>query len=59
MNGIVEIRAVYNLMGVDIGDKKDVLGLYSSENEGAKFWFNVLTDMKLLESLGFRKCRLI
>lgn len=45
-NGTVETRAIYNIMGVDIEGKKDVLGLYSSENEGAKFLLNVLTDLK-------------
>ncbi|NAW50058.1 IS256 family transposase, partial [Elizabethkingia argentiflava] len=38
VNGVVETRAIYNILGVDIARKKDVLGLYSSENEGAKFW---------------------
>ncbi|MNX03158.1 Transposase, Mutator family [compost metagenome] len=46
MNGAVETRAIYNILGVDIEGKKDVLGLYSSENEGAKFWLGVLTDLK-------------
>jgi len=26
--------------------EKDLIGLYSSENEGAKFWLSVLTDLK-------------
>ncbi len=26
--------------------RKDLIGLYSSENEGAKFWLSVLTDLK-------------
>jgi len=46
VNGAVETRAIYNILGVDIEGKKDVLGLYSSENEGAKFWLGVLTDLK-------------
>lgn len=46
VNGSVETRAIYNTLGVDIEGKKDVLGLYSSENEGAKFWLGVLTDLK-------------
>ena len=46
VNGTVETRAIYNILGVDIEGKKDVLGLYSSENEGAKFWLGVLTDLK-------------
>ncbi|NAW50006.1 IS256 family transposase, partial [Elizabethkingia argentiflava] len=31
VNGAVETRAIYNILGVDIAGKKDVLGLYSSE----------------------------
>jgi putative transposase len=46
VNGAVETRAIYNILGIDIEGKKEVLGLYSSENEGAKFWLNVLTDLK-------------
>jgi len=46
MNGMVETRAIYNIMGVDIEGKKDVLGLYTAESEGAKFWLSVLTDLK-------------
>lgn len=46
VNGQVETRAIYNILGVDIEGKKDVLGLYVSESEGAKFWLTVLTDLK-------------
>ncbi|MEG3978932.1 IS256 family transposase [Microcoleus sp. herbarium8] len=46
VNGQVETRAIYNILGVDIEGRKDVLGLYVSENEGAKFWLSVLTDLK-------------
>src|SRR5580698_7717444 len=28
------------------GGRKDVLGLWSSSNEGAKFWLGVLTELK-------------
>jgi transposase-like protein len=46
VNGVVETRAIYNILGVDIEGKKDVLGLYTAENEGAKFLLSVLTDLK-------------
>ncbi|NAW50922.1 IS256 family transposase, partial [Elizabethkingia argentiflava] len=46
VNGAVDTRAIYNILGVDIAGKKDLHGLYSSENEGAKFWLGVLTDLK-------------
>lgn len=45
-NGTVETRAVYNILGVDIEGRKDLIGLYLSESEGAKFWLSVLTDLK-------------
>lgn len=45
-NGSVETRAVYNILGVNIEGRKEVLGLYTSENEGARFWLSVLTDLK-------------
>jgi putative transposase len=43
--GKVKSRAVYNILGIDIGGKKDLLGVYVSENEGANFWLSVLTDL--------------
>lgn len=45
-NGAVESRAVYTVLGINTAGKKDLLGLYTSENEGAKFWLSVLTDLK-------------
>jgi transposase-like protein len=46
VNGVVETRAIYNILDVDIEGEKDVLGLYAAENEGARFWLSVLTDLK-------------
>lgn len=45
-NGSVQTRAVYNILGVNTDGRKDLLGIYLSENEGAKFWLSVLTDLK-------------
>ena len=39
-------KAVYVALGIDMHGIKDVLGLWMSENEGAKFWLNNLTEMK-------------
>lgn len=39
-------RAIYCVLGIDCQGNKDLLGLYTSENEGAKFWLQVLTDLK-------------
>ena len=44
--GRVENRAVYVAIGVDLDGQKDVLGLWTSANEGSKFWLSVLTDLK-------------
>ena len=44
--GKIENRAVYCILGVNTEGRKDVLGLYVSENEGAKFWLGVLTDLQ-------------
>lgn len=44
--GRVENRAVYVAVGVGMDGRKDVLGLWTSGNEGAKFWLAVLTELK-------------
>ena len=44
--GRVENRAVYVALGIDLDGRKDVLGLWTSASEGAKFWLNVLTELR-------------
>jgi putative transposase len=44
--GKVENRAVYVAIGIDLDGRKDVLGLWTSLNEGAKFWLQVLTELR-------------
>jgi len=44
--GRVENRAVYVAIGIDLEGQKDVLGLWTSANEGSKFWLQVLTDLR-------------
>src|SRR5512146_1176142 len=44
--GRVDNRAVYVAIGIDLEGRKDVLGLWTSNNEGAKFWLGVLTELK-------------
>lgn len=34
------------MLGVKLDGKKEVLGLYLNESEGAKFWLQVLTDLQ-------------
>lgn len=45
-NGTIQSRAIYNILGVNKEGKKELIGMYLSENEGAKFWLSVLTDLK-------------
>ena len=45
-NGQIEHRAVYCVLALDSYGYKQLLGLYVSENEGAKFWLSVLTDLQ-------------
>ena len=44
--GRVENRAVYVAIGINLEGKKDVLGIWTSAHEGAKFWMNVLNDLR-------------
>jgi transposase-like protein len=38
-------KAVYTILGVRLDGRKEVMGLYLSESEGANFWLQVLTDL--------------
>jgi putative transposase len=39
-------HAVYNILGIDRHDHKELLGMYVSQSEGANFWLSVLTDLQ-------------
>ena len=39
-------KAVYLALGVNLEGHKELLGMWISENEGAKFWLSVLTEMQ-------------
>lgn len=39
-------KAVYVALGIDMTGHKDILGLWLSENEGAKFWLGNFTEMR-------------
>jgi len=45
-NGHVSQHTIYVALGVNLEGKKELLGLWLSQNEGAKFWLAVLTDLK-------------
>ena len=39
-------KSIYLALGVNMDGHKDLLGLWMSDNEGAKFWVSVLTELK-------------
>lgn len=44
--GTVRNKAVYLALGIDATGRKDVLGLWIEQTEGAKFWLKVFNDLK-------------
>jgi len=44
--GRVVSRAVYNILAINKDGRKELIGMYISESEGANFWLSVLTDLK-------------
>jgi len=44
--GSVQRRACYLAMAIGMDGERDVLGMWFQANEGAKFWMQVLTDLK-------------
>ena len=44
--GTVQRRACYLALGLTVDGERDVLGMWFQETEGAKFWMQVLTDLK-------------
>lgn len=44
--GKVRSKAFYSILGIGIDGRKDILGMYFSENEGAHFWLGVLNDIR-------------
>jgi putative transposase len=44
--GSVQRRACYLALGVTVEGERDVLGLWFQETEGAKFWMQVLTELR-------------
>lgn len=44
--GKVMSKAFYSILGVNKDGRKDILGMYFSENEGAHFWLSVMNDLR-------------
>jgi len=45
-NGRFVTKAIYTILALNIEGKKELLGLYLSDNEGAHHWLSVLTDLQ-------------
>jgi putative transposase len=44
--GRVTNKAIYIAFGVNLQGLKEVLGMWAAENEGAKFWMQIVTELK-------------
>jgi len=44
--GKIVSKAAYVALGVDLEGKKDILGIWIGEAEGAKFWLRVITELQ-------------
>jgi len=45
-DGAVINKAVFLALGINLEGQKELLGMWMAENEGAKFWLSVLTELK-------------
>jgi len=46
LDGVVKNVTVYFIIGINMEGKKSCLGMYLSENESAKYWLSVMTELK-------------
>lgn len=45
-SGVVRVKAVYLALGVNLAGEKELLGIWIAQTEGAKFWLQVVTELK-------------
>lgn len=45
-SGAVKIKALYLAIGINLDGMKEVLGMWMAQTEGAKFWLQVVTELK-------------
>jgi putative transposase len=45
-NGRVINKAIHLVLAVNLKGEKELLGMWITQTEGAKFWMGVLTDLK-------------
>ena len=46
LDGLVQTRAVYLALGINLEGHKELLGLWIGEKEGSKFWLSILTELR-------------
>ena len=46
INSNTRDKSIYLALGVNLEGRKELLGMWLSENEGAKFWQGVLTELQ-------------
>ena len=46
-NGQTQKVAVYLVLGITLEGKKDLLGMWAAETEGAKFWMQIMNDLQV------------
>src|ERR1700684_3094585 len=44
--GHIQNKAIYVVLGVNLEGQKEVLGLWTAQTEGAKFWLSVVTELQ-------------
>ncbi len=44
--GRIVARAVYHILAINLEGRKELIGMYVSESEGANFWLSVLSDLR-------------
>jgi len=44
--GAIRVKAVYLAIGITMSGEKEVLGLWLAQTEGAKFWLQVVTELR-------------
>lgn len=54
--GKAQNKAVYSIIGIDVDGKKDVLGFWISDKEGAHFWLSIFDELK---SRGVKKVHFV
>ncbi len=42
----MRVKAVYLALGINLAGEKEILGLWIAQNEGAKFWLQVVTELR-------------